>query len=59
MEVDLSIQLDCRSNAYKQFVFHLVVFAETVSMPCVHISHLKLNVNRKFSAHFSLGGMNE
>ena len=46
------------SNAKKLFVFRLVVFAATVSMPCVHIRHLKLHVSRKFSTYFSLGGMN-
>ena len=45
------------SNTYKQFVFCLVVFAATESMPCVHIRDLKLYVSRKFSTYFSLGGM--
>ena len=30
------------SNAWKRFVFHSVVFADTLSMHCVHIRHLKL-----------------
>ena len=59
MNVGLSIQLNCRPVRKKRFVFRLVVFAATVSMPCVHIRHLKSYVGRKFSNYFSLDGINE
>ena len=50
-------ELSC--NTYRQFVFRFVVFAETVSMPCIHIRHLKSSVSRKFHTYFSSGGMNK
>ena len=56
VKVGLSIQLNCRPSIKKGLVFRLVVCAATVSMPCVHIRHLKLYVGRKFSTYFLLGG---
>ena len=57
MKVGLSIQLkDCHPTL-KNDVFCLVVFAANVVMPCVHIRHLKLYVNRKFSSYFSSCGI--
>ena len=55
VKVGLSIQLNCRPILENDF-FRLVAFAAaTVSMPCLHIGHLKLYVSRKFSTYFSLG----
>ena len=55
MNVGLGKRLNCRPNLF----FHLVVFAETVSTPCVYIRHLKSYVSQKFNTCFSLSGMNE
>ena len=57
MKVGLSIKPN-RPTLKNEF-FRLVELAATVSMPCVHIRHLKLYVSRKFDTYFSLGGMNE
>ena len=54
----LSIELNCRPTL-KNDLFFVNGFAATVSMPCVHIRHLKLYMDRKFGTYFSLGGMNE
>ena len=47
------------SSKVKTVFFCLVVFTATVSMPCVHIRHIKLQVSRKFSTYFLLRGINE
>ena len=55
----LEYSVEFLSSTWKQFVFHLVVFAATVSMLCIHIRHLKLYVSRQFSTYFPSGGKNE
>ena len=52
MKSGLSIQLNCHPRLKYDF-FYVVVFAATVSMPCIHIRHLKLHVSWKFSTYFS------